>query len=347
MNLELINILEGNAARIYSLNYKHLIIACDQKIDKEVFLSAMNKICKIFGYSQSDKTGISCVFRFVAVIDVENPVDKAISMLNANRDHQETFLVYDDNQVLDAVYIEEAKVIELLNYAISTNSVIPYYQGIRDNNSGLITRYEALMRIRDREGKVYTPFVFMDLSKKYKYYSRLSKLLITKALSDFENREESISINISYYDIQSSSFRIWMINKLKKFPQPERVIIEFVETENTRGLDVLSEFIYSIKSVGSKIAIDDFGTGYSTFATIVSLNPDYIKIDGSIIGALINNTNNQIILKTISYMAKQMETSTVAEFVDNQSVQDIVESQGVQFSQGFFYSKPQPIEEIF
>ncbi len=202
------------------------------------------------------------------------------------------------------------------------------------------------MRIVDEDGKVYSPFVFMDTAKKYKYYNRISQMMIDQVLEDFKNRQETVSINVSMYDIQSSIFNTWLVDKLKNYPHPEKVIIEFVETENYQTLEVLFDFIGNIRDIGGKIAVDDFGSGYSTFTTIVSINPDYIKIDGSIIGKIVNNNNNLVILNTIKHLAEQMNTQTVAEFVENSEIQDIVKEYGVTHSQGYYFAKPLPIGEI-
>ncbi len=241
---------------------------------------------------------------------------------------------------------EELLVLDLINRAIDHDLVTPFYQGIHNNISSKIDKYESLMRIVDLDEKIYAPFTFMEISKRYKMYNHISRKMIGKVLDDFTLRNEEISINISLYDIDSSSFRRWFIERIAKFPSPERVIIEVVESDDFKDVDVFFEFINQVKALGCKIAIDDFGSGYSTFSTVLQLEPDYIKIDGSIISLLSVDEKSVAVLDTIQYLAEKLGAKTVAEFVENIEIQRILEQYRIAYSQGYYYSKPQPLVDL-
>lgn len=121
--------------------------------------------------------------------------------------------------------------------AISAESrklIVPYYQGIRDNHSGQIHYYEALMRLIGADGEVNSPMVFMAIAKKYRLYSTLSHMMIDRVLHDFADRYESVSINISAYDVNSKGFVNWFFGLLGEFPDPARITVVFVESEDFR-----------------------------------------------------------------------------------------------------------------
>lgn len=92
---------------------------------------------------------------------------------------------------------------------------------------------------------------------------------------------------------------------------------------------------------GCKIAIDDFGSGYSNFEYILKLDADYIKIDGSLIKDIDHNKDSQDIVKTIVSFAKLKNISTIAEFVSSKEIYEKVVELGVDYSQGYYFGKPE------
>ncbi len=334
---------------VYILNYKTFIIAGKKRVSAEFFLENMKMLFNEFEHEKSMQTGLPTVLRGAVVLNQDKILETALNLLLATKDSGDNFFVYDKESDLakpNSGTQEESKIINLIATAITDNGIVPYYQGLHNNKTGKIDKYEALMRIVDSEGNVHTPFVFMDVAKKYKFYNRISQIMIEKVLNDFEHREETVSINVSLQDIQSDIFRTWLVGKLSAYSHPERVIIEFVETENYQTLNTLFDFVSRVKELGSGIAIDDFGSGYSNFSTLLSLSPNFIKIDGSIVKKLQSSNDNVIILNTIKFLASQIKTLTVAEFVENSEIQEIVENHDVTYSQGYLFAKPLPLDEI-
>ncbi len=330
---------------LYSFNYKNFVLAASESISKEDFLALMKQFYKQFESAASANVEVSAVSRFVVVLQEDRLIDRALHGLLVAKGTQDNFTVAPD--VLDTANMikEDAKILDLINFAMEDGRVIPYYQGIRDNRSGKIQKYEALMRLCDSEGKIYSPGVFLDVAKKYKIYNRLSQIMISNALREFENRSEDLSINISAYDIASESFRGWFIRKLEKYPNAKRLVIEFVETENYKEGEIF-EFIQQVRSFGCRISADDFGSGYATYTAIIALSPAFIKIDGTIIKDLATSQNNVIILRSICFMAELIGAKTIAEYVENEQIQAVLEKYGVDYSQGYLFSKPAPLSEL-
>ena len=91
---------------------------------------------------------------------------------------------------------------------------------------------------------------------------------------------------------------------------------------------------------GVKIAIDDFGSGYSNFKRIMSINPDYIKFDGSLIKNIDKDSYSYLIVKNLVNFAKELNIKTIAEFVHSKEVYDTCVYLGVDYLQGFYISEP-------
>ncbi len=330
---------------LYSYNYSNFVLVASDNVPKEVFLEVMKQFYTQFESAASSNVEVSAVSRFAVVLQEDRLIERALhALLNAKDSHDNFILTPDELDIVSSIKID-AKVLDLINFAMKEDRVIPYYHGIRNNKTGKIEKYEALMRLMDAHGNIYTPNYFLDISKKYKIYNRLSIAMIKRALNEFIDRPETLSINISAYDISNDAFRRWFFRLLETYPNPERVVIEFVETENYQDA-LLFDFVEKVRSFGCSISVDDFGSGYATYTTIISLSPKFIKIDGTIIKDVATSNKNVIILRSICFMAELIEAKTIAEFVENEEIQAVLEEYGVDYSQGFLYSKPQPIEFI-
>ncbi len=330
---------------LYAYNYNKFVLAANEGITKDGFLNMMKQFYAQFESAASAQVTVSGVSRFAVVLQEDRLIQRALLSLLMARDTQENFNITPDELDITDTIQKDAEILDLINFAMEENRIIPYYQGIRNNKSGKIKKYEALMRLMDEDGKIHAPGEFLDVAKKYKIYNRLSQLMIKNTLREFGARTEQLSINISAYDISSESFRTWFYRQLEKYPNTGKLIIEFVETENYQD-DNLFDFIEKVRSYGCRISVDDFGSGYATYTTIISLSPAFIKIDGAIIKDIATSEKNIIILKSICYMANLINARTIAEYVENKEIQDVLLKHGVEFSQGYLFSKPRPISEM-
>lgn len=336
-----------DAIRLYSLNYKTFVLSSNSTVNDDIFVKFSKTLSSFFENKMLENNDdFSEVARFVVLLKQVDPLAAGLNVLFANKDSQENFLVYDSEIEIDNTSADELKMIDIIKKAIANNKIIPYYQGLHNNKKNILDKYESLMRLEDETGRVYTPYFFMDIAKKYKFYAKISRMLIKQVLDDFYYRTEDVSINISLYDIESTVFRELLLEELNIFPDPTRVVFEIVETEDCKELDILYQFIDNIRATGAKIAIDDFGSGYSTFATVVDIEPNFLKIDGSIIGKITENEKSLIILDTIKYLANKMNIETIGEFVENEEIQNILMEYGITYSQGYYFAKPVPFNEL-
>ncbi len=333
-------------SRMYAFNYKCIVISCLDYVSNLDFIDYCKELHQKYGYAKSLCHDITTVSRFVVVLNQDSLVEEGMKYLFSNSDKMDTFVVCSSAEQTEDITNKELQTLDLINRAIKNNLVVPYYQGLHNNTTKTIDKYESLMRIKDIDGTLYTPYSFMDISKKYKLYSHISQLMVESVLNDFKDRKEGISLNLSINDIDSSVFREWLLEELGRFPNPQRVIIEVLESDDFKNLDVFFEFIKKVRKIGCKIAIDDFGSGYSTFTTVLQLEPDIIKIDGSIVNKVDSCNKSLMILDTIQYLTKKLGALTVAEFVENQSIQDILEKYEVSYSQGYHFSMPLPFEQL-
>jgi EAL domain-containing protein (putative c-di-GMP-specific phosphodiesterase class I) len=190
-------------------------------------------------------------------------------------------------------------------------------------------------------GKVESPFFFLEHAKKSELYIKLTQVMIEKTFKKFANLEYEFSINLLLQDIESPKVMKCLVDHLEKFQCGKRVVLEIVESEGIYNFDLVSKFITMVKNYGCKIAIDDFGTGYSNFSYLAKLDIDYIKIDGSLVKDIDKDLAQMATVESILHFAKKMCIKTIAEYVENEVICNILCRLGVDFSQGYYFSKPQ------
>ncbi len=331
---------------VYAHTYKHFMVVAGDEISDEDFLNLMKTFHEQYELSTAKQTDLSGVSRFIVVFG-DDMVDRAKSAIYMNDRLQNNFIIENnERELLLKERADDVKIFELLNYAINNDKVVPFYQGIHNNSTGKIDKFEALMRIYDQDGKLYAPGQFLDVAKSLKLYIPLSKITIDKALRDFEYKNSKLGLNISLYDIQSQELKTWLLTRLSKLHDPSKIVIEFVETENYNKNEELFSFLSEVRKIGCKVAVDDFGVGFATYTSIVSLKPAVIKIDGDIIKNIATNSESRIILDSICYMAQLINSEVVAEFVENEEIQKVVQSRGIQYSQGYLFAKPEPFDKL-
>lgn len=242
---------------------------------------------------------------------------------------------------------ETLKMLKVIKNAISNDKIIPVYHSIIDNKTNLIYKYESLARIKQEKEELLSPYYFIELSKKFKLYPEITKNIIQKAFNDFKNCDKYFSINFSYLDIHNEQILDFFYKTLRdNIATAKRLTIEILETENIDSYEELLSFRQTINQYGCKLAIDDFGSGYSNWINILQIKPDYIKLDGSLIQNILLNDESKNLVKTIVSFAKDNGIKTIAEFVSNEELSILVKDLNIDYSQGFYYSKPELIYNI-
>ncbi len=269
-------------------------------------------------------------------------------LINANiafqraKNLRKDFEIFDDALEISKQYKENIKWIEKIKKAIAEDKIVPFFQPIVNNENGKIEKYESLVRLIDSDDndKIISPFFFLDISKKARLYSQITRIMIEKSIKIFKDSYYEFSINLSIEDILDESIVNFLKEKLEDTKLAKRVVFEIVESEEIENFEAIKKFIDYVKNLGCKIAIDDFGTGYSNFNYIIELNPDYLKIDGSLIKTIDKNENLEKVVDTINRFAKYQNIKTIAEFIHSKEVYEKVKNLNITYSQGYHLGEP-------
>ena len=332
---------------LYHINEAEFALLKD-KVDDIVSIKKSYKNCEEFLENTKkcvislDNYEYSITIVLSYVSDNEHILENARMGLNHAVNDKKDIVFADE--IVDQVHKEaknNIKTIKMIKTALKNNKVVSYFQPLYNNKTKKIEKYESLVRIIDENQAVISPFLFLDVSKKGKYYTHITKRVLQNSFEVLKKTDKDISINLSAIDIEDDVTKNFILDYCKNSQQfMHRVVFEFLEDENFKNLGDIVDFIQKVKGYGAKIAIDDFGSGYSSFERIMSFEPDILKIDGTLVKNIDKDNFSKTIVETIQNFAKKMDIKTVAEFVHSKEVFDIVNAIGIDYTQGYYIGEP-------
>ncbi|MFK7816248.1 MAG: EAL domain-containing protein [Gammaproteobacteria bacterium] len=227
---------------------------------------------------------------------------------------------------------------------------------IKANKDSLVDKngFEILIRMQDDSGRLVPPNAFLPAVERYNRAPKLDRWILDKVLMLLsENRNvlsqiDKCSINLSGQSLASEGFLPFIMAKLKEYEvQPSKICFEITETAAIANLDQATSFVQSLKDLGCYFALDDFGSGLSSFAYLKTLPVDFLKIDGMFVKDIHNDNVSRAMVKAINEMGHVLGKQTIAEYVENEEILNILKDIGVDFAQGYHAGRPEPILEFF
>ena len=262
--------------------------------------------------------------------------------LKESKSKKRRISIFEDSFYNPAKFEENLLYLKKLKTAIENDKIVPYFQPIYNIGNKRIEKYECLIRMIDEDGKIISPFFFLDVAKKAKLYSKLTKIMIEKSFNMFKDNQYEFSINLTIEDILCSESVGFLVEKINEYGVANRLVLEVVESEEIENFQLINDFFDTLRELGCKIAIDDFGTGYSNFEYLAKLNVDYIKLDGSLIKNIVLDKSAYLVAKTIHDFCGNINAKSIAEFIENEEVMNKLSEIGIDYAQGYFIGKPEP-----
>ena len=213
--------------------------------------------------------------------------------------------------------------------------------------------YEILVRLREENGDLVAPGRFIPAAERYNLMPQLDRWVMNETLKVLKEAEESgltrnvsVSINISGQSICDDDFLKYAISTIGNSEiDPGRICLEITETSAVGNLANALKFMETLSDLGCLFALDDFGSGMSSFGYLKHLPVDYLKLDGIFIKNIIDDPVDRVMVKSIHYVAQAMGLKTIAEFVENEDIIDVVTELGINYVQGYAIDVPSPFLE--
>ena len=175
---------------------------------------------------------------------------------------------------------------------------------------------------------------------------RLSSYLNSSNVMSCDRRR--FSVNLSGETLSNNPFFVReLLDSMGRGDFPaKRVCFELTEMTCLQNLTSVSEFIESARAHGCQFALDDFGAGYTSYAYLTSLPVDMIKISGTYIKQMEVDNKVRSVVKSLIYLADDLDVSVVAMCIENSSQYGLAEALGVDYVQGWYPGRPVPLDEL-
>ncbi|MEG4969182.1 EAL domain-containing protein [Microcoleus sp. B6-A1] len=246
----------------------------------------------------------------------------------------------------------ERQLISKITRALETNRFCLYYQKIVSITSKpLVEHYEILIRMLDENGQIVSPAQFIPAAERYGLITEIDCWVIETFFSNYHKLPEKdiisqglYTINLSGASISNNQFMRFLIEQFSRYKiPPETIGFEITETAAIANFEQARYFMGELKKIGCCFALDDFGSGLSSFAYLINLPVDYLKIDGAFVKNISHNLISQALVEGFNRIAHAMDLETIAEFVEDETILEKLREIGVDYAQGYGIARPVPI----
>jgi len=236
--------------------------------------------------------------------------------------------------------------------AIKNREFELYYQ-LQYKDDGSIYGAEALIQWNHPEQGLIPPVQFIEIAENNGSIVAIGNWVIEEGCrqlarwsKDKKTQEWVLAVNVS-----SKQFDENLITKIKKEVQKNNIQAEKLKVELTESL-FLENFeqnvskLQELRDFGIQISIDDFGTGYSSLQYLKKLPISQVKIDQSFVFGMLDDNKDVAIIKSIIELGAALEIDIIAEGVETKKHFELLKSLNCHYFQGYYFAKPQPIQEI-
>jgi diguanylate cyclase (GGDEF)-like protein len=227
--------------------------------------------------------------------------------------------------------------------ALQQENFLLVFQPIHSVETGAISHYECLIRMR-ADNITYYPDDFIPVAETMGLIHQIDLWVVNHAFDLVAALPEHIAltINLSGNIFLDRNLYPLIENKLiETGVNPTRVIFEITETSAISNFEKTKEMVVKLRSLGCSFALDDFGSGFNSYNYLKQFPVDILKIDGSFITDLLNDSVDQLLVKSMIDVAHDLGKKTVAEFVEDEDTMALLVRYGVDYIQGYLVGTPQ------
>ena len=235
--------------------------------------------------------------------------------------------------------------------ALTHDRLSLHTQPIRSLASGVIERYELLLRMTGEDGELLPAASFIETAERSGMVQELDRWVVARALELLAERERagqpvSLHVNLSGASLTDVSVIEFIERRLDEGDaDPSRCTFEITETARVDDYQAAAGFADRLTEFGCQVAIDDYGAGFGSFHYLKQIPFDVIKIDGAFVRDMPRSDADQLTVQAIVQIARGLGKTTIAEYVQDDATTQMLREYGVDLAQGFHLGKPISIDE--
>ena len=271
--------------------------------------------------------------------------------------YRDTFAENDDLIILDEESSKKIREIEIMNKeikaALDEDRFEVYYQPIYSVASEHFVSAEALARMKDGDGNILMPGKFIPVAEETGLIEQIGERVFRKACQFIKSNSLSelgvkfIEVNLSVSQCENPSLSTVYREIMKEEEvSPDKINLEITESSRLNSRNILLENMNMLMTLGCKFALDDFGTGESNLNYIVDMPVNIVKFDRGMVQEYFTNEKARIVMQAAVEMIKKLGLRIVAEGVETEEQLEGIKALGIDYIQGYYFSKPLPAEEF-
>lgn len=280
-----------------------------------------------------------------------NGPDEFFRFLHTYLDSEQEILVADEDLVQDLRELNKIK--ELIDEALMEDRVEVFYQPFYNVRESRFNVAEALVRIRQKNGDIVPPAVFIPVAEESGQIIPLGLRIFEKVCA-FLSRGEAASLGLDEIEVNISAAQFdyenpakFILDYLEKYGvDPHQINLEITETAAAENREMMLQNMEKLCEKGITFSLDDFGTGRSNIDYFVNMPVKIIKFDHSFTRGFFENEKTKHILTGMVDIFHKMDMSIVVEGIETEEQVKVMSNMGVEFIQGYYYSRPVPEEEF-
>ncbi len=242
---------------------------------------------------------------------------------------------------------------EFILYAQSVES-LPTKKSDKEKTSDAGNFYEVLLRLK-HEGDVLSPGSFMPTAERLGLMGSVDRWVVSKLVEIIGNinvKDEPcsnnvFSINLSAETINDAEFATFVKLLIEEHNvKASQLCFEVSESDALANFSKVKSMFDDLITLGCCGALDDFGSGFSSLNYLRELPIKYLKVDGTFVRKMSDNSVDAAMVDAVNSVVQTMNIFTVAESVEDEETAKLLSDMGVDYAQGYFFSKPLPLSEI-
>jgi EAL domain-containing protein (putative c-di-GMP-specific phosphodiesterase class I) len=239
--------------------------------------------------------------------------------------------------------------VQRIRAALEHDRFVLYEQPLLELCSGAVARHEILLRMVAEDGEHIAPMAFLPTAEQAGLVQAIDAWVIRRAIDLIARQARRgqrlhLDVNISGASVTDPELLALVQRELALAEvDPSCLTFEITETAAIADIELAQRFAQRLGELGCGFALDDFGAGFGSFFYLKHIPFDTLKIDGEFIRGLVHCERDQIMVKAIARVARDLGTETVAEFVTDDATRELVRSYGVHYAQGYGIGRPRPI----
>jgi diguanylate cyclase (GGDEF)-like protein len=274
-----------------------------------------------------------------------------IAMYDAKEEGGDQVAVYDHRRPRHTKMEDRLDWAERIRQAVDEDRFVLHAQRLLSLSDDERPRFELLVRLQETDGTLVAAGSFLPTAERFGLVADIDCWVVRRAIALLAAQQRagtdvSLAVNLSARSVVDPRVAAVIERELAQSEaDPRGLVLEIPERAAIEDLEHAQPFAERVGALGCELALDDFGAGFASFASLKNLDFDLVKIDGEFIADLAGDRTNQLVVRAVANMARELGKRTVAEFVGDERTLSMLRQYGIDYAQGYHVGRPVPLEE--